>query len=276
MKRFFFLLLGMVLSTPIWASAPSCNLLVAKASDLSFIVELDKNDPAGFLTTSYMNLEIQGQLEESSEIIKRIATEGVQSISAVDRATLKNTRKYTAIVRSAWHIAHQAHEAPKIFEDLVKEFGKLNDYIAEGLESAAQRQARVVNGIIEDYRTISLIDDMTPSKRAAIYNYFKALKSEIQSLLEPEKISIKNYHEVRKSLKEFVTYYLLRSQLTGASSGDVHQYLYLNALNDSLGALNDQLTAQVIAGTLDKKRSKIKIPTQLLRQIEFFIKNSRV
>jgi hypothetical protein len=159
-------------------------------------------------------------------------------------------------------------------ERFAKNLGHLNDYIAAGKEKEAQREAHLVKKDIKNLDVEKLETLMKPATQKSARSYLKTLRKEAREILKEKTVSLKNYHEVRKILKEFMTYYYLRDELNNEVPGKEYQYLF--HLNDELGLLNDQFTYQIINGLAHRKKTEIEFPADLKSKVHYFLENSSI
>ncbi len=92
--------------------------------------------------------------------------------------------------------------------------------------------------------------------------------------MEQKKLTIDEFHEVRKILKEFMNVFQLELEMNPQSL-TVKEYQYLFNLNEALGALNDSLTVQIVNGDA-KTKSRMSYPEDLRPWVEHFLYNVKI
>ncbi len=263
------------------AQAPQCDAIftqdqINQQPDI-FVVDFQDQKPEKLLAVAFANLLEKGQLEESRQIVEILADQGLTSLTSSQFETLKKTRKYASVLRAALQMTAEDHAGPQRFADFVADFGHLNDMIDAKKSDESKALALLV---LKGYRKIDfsqLSGEVKTASVKSVKKYLRDVRKEATEIMELKKMTLDQYHEVRKDLKEFLAFYQLADQAYGFEKY-ADEYKYLSSLNDDLGKLNDEFTAEVINGKADKNKTKIEFPKKynLKKRVHYFLSHSSI
>lgn len=229
-------------------------------------------NPRQLISFNLQNLMVHGQLKKAKKIIEKISQSGDVGLNEESFLLLKSTRKYAAILRSSFQATTARHKSPAQFDQFVRDFGRLNDLIAENISKGSKDLAKE---LLKKYKKMdfeTLDKKLDYANQEAIYAYFHGLKKHSSILIEKDKLSLEEFHEVRKNLKEFLNYFRIVFEMSGKMETEFRE---LDHMNNELGAFNDQLTAQVLRGER-KKTDLISYPPHLRDLVDLFLSQIRI
>lgn len=244
-----------------------------------FTVEISDSEFRQALLNSYNDLLNNGQLAASTQVLKEVSRTDFKQITTEQMQTLKATRKKSAALRSVLQIFSKKHELPEDFSNFVRDLGRLNDLLAVGKLDEAPAMAKQVLKEKKQLDFNNLLNKTKLASAKSTLKYMEDLRDEAVDIMGNKKITIEDYHEVRKALKEFLYFYQIKAQSSQAADQNPvlqQSLLYLFDLNEQLGELNDDLTADVLDGKAHKTKTKMRVPDELRELIIHFLENSRI
>lgn len=269
----FVLLFTLLLSFNV--NAKLCNAVFrGETSPSSFVISIDNNAEI-ILRKSFENATQESQTEQLLELLRVIQNRGIEGLSASEIALLKTTRKNFAILRSALQITSETHEVPNEFSNFVKYFGQLNDRIAISQDYKTQKLASKMLTSFERSDLQFVLNNTKVASPDSVITYYKNIRKDTRRLMSNTKITVHDFHAIRKNLKEFLTFYSLKKELNPAIT-DHPEYEYLFELNGDLGDLNDLFTKKMLEKKSFTAHSKAKFPEVLRNKVEYFLKNLNI
>ena len=240
-----------------------------------FTVEISASEPRQALLKAHADLVQNGQLEASATLLKKATRKSFVNLTPEQIQTLKVTRKKSATLRSVLQIFSKQHEPPEDFSDFVRDLGKMNDLLAVEKFEEAQALAKKVAQEQSHVHFYELVKQTKLASPTSTLKYLEEIKDEATKIMKNKKVTIDEYHEVRKILKEFLYFYQVKAQ-NNSDPALQKSLLYLFDLNEQLGELNDDLTAEVLNGRATKTKTKIRFPDDARELILHFLENSRI
>lgn len=245
----------------------------------TFAVEISSSGAREALFEAHHDLIKNGHLKASADLLKQGSRKGFTQITPEQIRTLKVTRKKAATLRSVLQIFSKKHELPEDFGAFVRDLGKINDLLAAEKFDEAQPLAKKVLQEEKQVDFDGLLKQTTLASPKSTLKYLEEIKNEAAGIMKNKKVTIEEFHEVRKILKEFLYFYQIKAQssVDAAADPSVQQsVIYLFDLNEQLGELNDDLTAEVLNGQANKNKTKIRFPEDARKLILHFLENSHI
>lgn len=182
---------------------------------------------------------------------------------------LKAIRKAAAMLRSSFESFNQGHKIPKSLQEFTKIFGGLNDALEAKTKSAAIARAKELLNVLDSNKLHKDIKDFTPLKSTKTEKFFLGLLEDILETADHKVITVEEFHEMRKSLKQFLNIYLLLPQTREA----IEAGTYLTTLNEELGNIHDLIVKEDLKGKLDYDKVKIRLRRSLRLSIKNFLEH---
>jgi CHAD domain-containing protein len=191
-------------------------------------------------------------------------------LTAAERARLKTVRKHASILRSAFQLLGDTHVAPKQLHEFVRDFGKLNDALESGVDSAVAPAARQFEATLDPDGLERAIKQFAPASRASFDAHVKELFDEVATLARKPTLPAEQFHELRKQMKEMLTVLQLLERSEPYEDTRL-AYEYLFELNEEMGALHDDVVARAIRGEGKYDGSTIQVPPTIRAATQRFM-----
>jgi hypothetical protein len=301
------ILIVLLLDTgPSLAESLHCSTLIRKPPPSEFVVPVPADQLfTTQLKTNHATVTESSRLQKMRNFLYQISSEGLITTDPTSGNELKIARKQlrrfilefrkdTSILRSFFYFLKKRTPEQKDFNNFVRDFGILKDYVIMDDELGARKTAAL---ILQTYSTLDyakLTEAYTLRTQKQFKKYLSSIIATTQSLLTkisaPESITIHELHQVRKNLRD-----LLRvMQMQGKSSADPlsapladpaggpggysdysYQISYLQNLNSRLGDVCDNNAARILRGEITK-HNKSDFPANDLEQklkddIQYFL-----
>ncbi len=273
MSRFVFLLL--TVSTLFVSTSQAqnrCINLIQRIEQKSiFLFNTTEIKPQTLLETAFESFSEKTQIDQVAHVFNKIDKKGSNSIGKNDIKALKTARKQFSILRSALQISTINHSAPKYFDNFVKDFGHLNDYIANKNYKSADKLLPKLKVSMSNINIIQLKTDSNLTTPESVKKYYTDLKIKAYNMMNSKTISLDAYHDIRKVIREFLSLADLADQISPSSQNKTN-YNFLVRLNIKLGKTNDVFTKKIISGKYDKHHTQIEFPKELRKEVEYFIR----
>ena len=228
-------------------TATSCRSAVAKLSEVDyrpFLRELPRS-----LTVPHTDVELR-QLyfvaqakwaktfpeDRVFQLVRFIQSE----ISKKKAKELIKARRLSLVLRSTFYLFANDHTPPPAFDDFVRYFGKMNGKLADGkAKKAADYASRVMGHLVSGDFNANKYDP--PLANIESFKTFMAeLKTKILKAATTETMSIDDYHDLRKWVRDIKILFDLQHEMepTPDTKATVR---YLELLNTLLGDSKDEL-----------------------------------
>jgi|GEM_PF-5171872 len=178
---------------------------------------------------------------------------------------LKTVRKACLILRSAQHFFSDGQFLPDNIIFFTRYLGKAND--AYGMKIGKKYAKRVV-AILQKGEL-----DFSGFTRGSVQDYEARIAvfiNRARELLARKKISIPDYHRLRKDLRHFMNLYQIVAAKDPSNLLNIQIFQYLNDLNSDLGHIHDEYVAQELRNQIDYDNGQLKIPKSLRERLENF------
>jgi hypothetical protein len=181
--------------------------------------------------------------DQLEAIVTSVKDQGAEALTKENRKSLKKIRRAGTLLRSAYLLLGSTHETPKPFGNFIRELGTFNDLATFGRQARDTRKSAarlLTEHALNDLRTEVAIPDV--GDQTTVHQYFRdAFDADFKRLADPL-ITIENYHEIRKHLREARNLYRLMSYLpTPVTAEEAAAESYLTDFNKVLGQINDRL-----------------------------------
>ena len=187
---------------------------------------------------------------------------------------LKELRGRANKVRTSFYVFDETHEAPEAFAKFVASFGKLNDAIASNNHKKIKLRAEKTLALFKETEDLSIKKSFEALNEDQFRNYLEELNKKMTTLLKKSSISVDEFHEIRKDLKQIHSSYDAILSLKGIKNEDSATSMLLDDLIDQMGKLTDVYTDIEITHLLELEDHTIKIPVQmeknLRKTLDFF------
>jgi ppGpp synthetase/RelA/SpoT-type nucleotidyltranferase len=185
--------------------------------------------------------------------------------SAVDIEERQLFRRAAARLRSAFQIFDDKHEAPPVLDDFTIALGKLNDKEDNEVSAKAKLIERIKNGFDADALKRE-IRSFEPATRKSVARHFDEVSEEVANLLEERDLDVKEFHELRKLMKNYLTMSIQLSEQEPQRFKDAFEYFF--ELNDRLGKAHDSwVTFKATNKNKVTEGTRLEIPKPLKKAL---------
>jgi hypothetical protein len=205
-----------------------------------------------------------------SSILKRLDKGSVTQLSGDDIRQLKAMRKYLMLMRNGFFLFDASHEPPAVLDRVVTDVGHLNDEIALSDNQTARKEAHDLRDEVDELADVQLDSYFKPAKLSSSEDHLDDQISVIQKYLDKNRIKARQFHEIRKIVKELMSIYLFKTPLESdavIAASDQKVYDFLFQLNDDMGQVHDDLVAQDHRGDIDYDDYKLAVPLRIRTRI---------
>jgi hypothetical protein len=230
-------------------------------SDLPAVIEIAvKKEKA----QTYFELANDNFKEVLASTKLSFSLENVSDPSA--QASLKRTRKYGQLIRSAFQVFSEDHKIPKKLDLFVVDLGRLNDYIEGKVTRKISQETEVVKTDLVAIDGMNWIDKFSPAKKSSIQDFIGGKMDDLRDTLENKKFTAHEFHEIRLMLKNLMNLYFFRAAFDeGEDSKRIYQFVL--QLNQEMGEIHDDLVLKDNQGEIDYDRYKLKLPQSIRKKI---------
>lgn len=176
---------------------------------------------------------------------------------------LRNIRIGGMVLRDANRLFSKEHLNPELYYEFIKKLGLFNDNFERQTNNISA--ADVINAS-EEFSSKSNPKEFVPCTPQSLANYFTMEIDLIKSYLDKQKITRDELHDLKKTNRRFLNYFLLRV-LDNVNDGSFEIYSYLRWINTCLG---DCLDKNVSSNGSDFGQSLITIPEEAANLINAF------
>ncbi len=211
------------------------------------------------------------RIEELAQITDEIRAVGPKGLSGKTVDRLKTLRKHGAILRASFVSLAAPHEAPPVLDELVTEFGKLNDAIDHHVHDEAIDRAARLGQLLEAQPIAALERELAafvPASRTSFDRHVATTLGDVRARIQQSPLPAREFHEVRKSLKAVLAVLHLLTLDPDASADVREAYDHLNAVNDELGKRHDDAVGRGLRGKDRYKKIEIEIPPHLRETVD--------
>ena len=179
---------------------------------------------------------------------------------------LRSVRKCGQTLKSACYFCNTEHKLPRGLDYFLRYLGKAVD--AYSMKKGDKYAARVVAIMeqgeldIEQFQTVRHEDY---KQRLA------TLVKKIQAHLLPKKITVEDYHTLRKDLRSIKNLCVLVSDQEGCDRRIQQISDYLDILNSELGKIRDDYVKKELREKVDYHQTYMKISSKLKTRIQRFL-----
>lgn len=188
---------------------------------------------------------------------------------------LNKQREEATYMRSAYHLFSSSHEAPKNFHKLVKRFGKLKDAIKHQAMDRIPIEANKLLLLMDQYESESALYPIEIADDASLYSFLSDMIADIKRLLTYEKLSVHDYHHLKKSCREISVLFDYMAQR--AKWKERGFFIYSTTaeaflqVNESLAKAHDAYIYQLMHGKLSGSEDFfIQTPSKTAYQIDWY------
>lgn len=211
------------------------------------------------------------QAFDRSEVLSRLRQ--YLSMSPDDRKNssdlkkyLRSLRKYGQTLKSACYFCNAEHKLPRRLDYFLRYLGKAVD--AYSMKKGDKYAKRVV-AIIEDGELD--IEQFQPVQYEDYKQRLTTLVRKIQTYLVPKKITVEEYHTLRKDLRSIKNLCALVSSWGGCDRRIQEISEYLDVLNSELGKIHDEYVKKELRENVDYHQTYMKISSKLKARIQRFL-----
>lgn len=180
---------------------------------------------------------------------------------------LKAMRKKGSVLRNAYNLFHQTHEAPEALALFDDRFGDLNDALAAHLPDLIAYRANLLK---ESLPFPEL--PFSPCTTASFEEYTSHLFSQLEQLLSLNELRAEQFHEIRWTMKKFLNLLYLEEQLESNPDRKA-TYDTLYQLNQEMGTIHDQVVLADLQDELIYEEQILPLPPHIKNEILNFIRN---
>jgi len=183
----------------------------------------------------------------------------------VIKKKLKKIRKAGLIFGTAKHFCHNESPLPSDFIKFLKIMGKLADHFED--EQGPEKAKK----ILEITENVSNIDLGYISTDIDEYKLrIEVFKNRAQTFLKEDKLTIPNFHKLRKELLHIMNLYQIAAARDLNNKDVLRTFQFLVKLNSKLGDIHDVFVAKKISGEIDYENSTMTIPDDIKQILKNF------
>lgn len=192
-----------------------------------------------------------------------------RSLSAEDQLLFKHVRAKFKHLRFAYVACDERHHYPRVFHWLTAAMGYLQDAF-KNEQSATMGRMAIRTRLFLTYFVYSLItreiDQFRPSTTAAFQTYVHQQIGFLQLQLAKEKVTSKDFHEMRKVISRQVALY---DNLKILYPSPYHHELSrsLCTINGLMGVMHDELIVKKFEKKQDYYANAFEIPEEIKRRL---------
>ena len=271
MRKLFVLCLILSSTAPLQAKRLQCMELFAKnyAVDAFYIPLATKKQSKQFVALAVDRVMGRASLDEVLDLVALISVRGPADLTDTQKKLILDFRQDTSLLRTAFQLNDQKHESPSQFADFVRDFGKMKDAILINENQIARVQALIILKKYVDLDIYSELDKISYSSKKSTQKYLKKQVKTIRALALRNSISVDEFHDIRKAVREILRYLEIHQEMTqGQEKNELNedtqslQIKFLKKFNQQLGEICDENAGLILQGRL-KKNSEVRFPTKL-------------
>ena len=179
---------------------------------------------------------------------------------------LRYVRKHDQTLKSACYFCNSEQKLPTSLELCIRYLGKAVDaYSMKKGNKYAERVLEIMEQselVVEESQTVQLED---------YYQRLSVLVDKIRKYLLPKKITVEQYHTLRKDLRSIKNLCFLVSGQEGCDQRIIQISGYLDRLNSELGKIHDEYVSKELKEKVDYHQTSMKIGAQLKVRIQRFL-----
>lgn len=198
-----------------------------------------------------------------------------RALNAEDQLLFKHVRARFKHLRFAYVACDQKHRYPRVFHWLTAAMGYLQDAFKNEQVAAMGRLAirtRLLLTHIVYRLIIHEMDRFQPSTTAGFQTYVHQQVGFLRRHLVKEKITSKDFHEMRKVISRLVALYDNLKVLYPSADHD-RISSYLSTINGLMGGMHDELIVKKLERTQDYYNDTFKIPEKIEHRLNLFVEN---
>jgi hypothetical protein len=212
--------------------------------------------------------------EQLQEMIDKIYHQG--NLNADDKHSFYCMRAKIKHLRYAFLMFDKNHRYPRMFHWMAAVMGYMQDLLKSSQQSSVKRVALVVKLFLSKpiySLLVKRFDKFIPSSSENFQKYLDDSIYFIKSKLIKDKLTSHEFHEVRRVISRFVTFYNCIYILYP----DNYQYvvlLYLRTINGLMGSVHDELIVASFNKTQNYHKDTFEMPTvikqRLISYVDFY------
>jgi hypothetical protein len=179
---------------------------------------------------------------------------------------LRSLRKYGQTLKSACYFCNTEYKLPPSLDHFLRYLGKAVD--AYSMKKGDKYAARVV-AIMEQGELD--IDEFQTVRHEDYKQRLATLVNKIKTRLLPKKITVEDYHTLRKDLRSIKNLCVLVSGREGCDRRIQQISDYLDTLNSELGKIHDEYVKKELREKVDYHQTYMKISSKLKARIKRFL-----
>lgn len=197
------------------------------------------------------------------DIVKKISRQ--RALNAEDQLLFKHLRANIKHLRFAYAACDSGHRYPRMFHWMTGVLGVLQDAFKNNHAGTISRVAVLARVVLSPpfYRLVTLeMDRFHPSTTSAFQRYVDAQITFIREHLAKQKVTSKEFHEIRKAISRQVALY---DNLKILFPSDYHWQVsrYLGTINGLMGNMHDELIAKKFDKSQDYYADTFEMPEEI-------------
>lgn len=197
------------------------------------------------------------------DIVKKISRQ--RALNAEDQLLFKHLRANIKHLRFAYAACDAGHRYPRMFHWMTGVLGVLQDAFKNNHAGTISRVAVLARVVLSPpfYRLVTLeMDRFHPSTTSAFQRYVDAQITFIREHLAKQKVTSKEFHEIRKAISRQVALY---DNLKILFPSDYHWQVsrYLGTINGLMGNMHDELIAKKFDKSQDYYADTFEMPEEI-------------
>lgn len=181
------------------------------------------------------------------------------------RKRLKEVRKVGLLLKSALYFYNQDGE-PKEFAKFMKTLGKLNDTFGNVTEDIYAPKLLLQ---LTQHDLLNLT--FNPTDNETYQHRFSEGKNRMRETLEKPDMTIAEYHDLRKDVRNFKSLYQIAAAQQPESHSIAQTFHYLNKLSSDLGKIHDQYAILKLTARKKYETTTLELPQDLKIRILNFL-----
>lgn len=206
-----------------------------------------------------------------SSLLEEFASGNFERLTREAIGELNSIREEATYMRSAYHLFAHDHQAPSQFHKFVKHFGHLKDAIKHNIEEKVIKEASWLTDFLQ--RKGHFLGEKL-SQTAQEHDLYEFLIYSVQTLrdnLSQERLSIDDFHHIKKSARELGALFLL---LTDDFKYSGRNQFINNAaawkllrFNQQLAVIHDAQVGKLLRGEVHKEEIVLQVPQSIQNQL---------
>lgn len=240
--------------------------------DATLPPEIHLNYSTEQLTRCYqicLQLWIDGTNRQALQRILDHIGLGVE-LSAQEQLEFKHMRAKFKHLRFAFMTFDRSHQYPRLFHYLTGEMGKLQDALKNKQAAALRRAKLTLRLLLSVFPYACMTHGLRQFQVSSIASFRAHLLSDIDFVrthLQQNKITSKDFHEMRKVISRQVALY---DNLKTLYPSDYHEAISqcLSTLNGMMGSRHDDLIIDKFKSQQDYYQNEIEIPSEIRQRLQ--------